>query len=66
MAQADVSLYQPAPKHFHVVVEISEKEAIHLLDAGKTEMLWLTLKDVLFELRAYRRIGYKLSFTSYK
>lgn len=59
---ARVSLSQPAPKHFNISVGISEDEAVCWLDAGRTELQWCNLERTLFELRAYRSMGYKLIF----
>lgn len=60
MNTAHVTLNQPERKHFNLAVNITEENAVFWLDAGRTELQWINFERVLFELRAYRAMGYRL------
>lgn len=59
---AYVTMSQPEKAHFNVSIRIHEDDAVCSFDAGLTEIIWISFPRTLFELRAYRQMGYQLKF----
>ncbi len=62
IAYVTISNTERLPYYFDVTVRIPECRAVCYLDAGRTSLIAIRFDRVLFELRAYRKMGYKLIF----
>ncbi len=62
IAYVTLSNTERLPHYFDVTVRIPKCRAVHWLDAGRTSLIAIRFDKVLYELRAYRLMGYKLKF----